>query len=260
MRISGGEYGSPRGAAKLDPVETEPRQRVRTYPPQRSRLTQRRRDALSRLWPRFGVGIDICGKELDLSEVFGRSAPVVLEIGFGMGEATVAMAAADPQRNYLAVDVNLAGVADLLDLLDREALANVRVARGDALDLVGHQLGEQSLAAIHVFFPDPWRKARHRERRLVQPEHVRTLSSRLRPGGHLHCATDSVEYATSMLATLTAEDSLTNVYERFAPRHEQRPLTKFEQRGLAAGRPVFDLAFLRTPVVSDVVMAALPRP
>lgn len=213
----------------------------RAYPPQRGRLTTRRRDVLDRLWPRFGVAPDLT--ELDLPVLFGRTAPVVLEIGFGMGEATATMAAADPGRDYLAVDVNSVGVADLLDLVDRSGLTNVRVRQGDALDLVRSQLSGRCLSAIHVFFPDPWLKARHRERRLIQPGHVRVLASRLVPGGVLRCATDSDDYAEAMMATLTAEPALSNVYERFAPRDESRPVTKFERRGLAAGRSVHDLVF-----------------
>lgn len=225
-------------------MDSDPRRRVRAHPPQRGRLTDRRRDALDRLWPRFGVTVGEAHGELNLTDLFGRAAPVVLEIGFGMGDVTAAMAAADPASNYLAVDVNTIGVADLLALIDRQGLTNVRVAKGDALDLVTH-LPPASLAAIHVFFPDPWPKARHHGRRLIQPTHVTLLTSRLEPDGLLRCATDSADYAESMLATLTAEPSLTNSHEAFAPRPEQRPLTKFERRGLDAGRRVFDLEFRR---------------
>jgi tRNA (guanine-N7-)-methyltransferase len=226
-------------------VETEIRWPARIRPPQRGRLTSRRRESLDRLWPRFGV--DAVGGDIDPREVFGRHAPLVLEIGFGMGEATVAMAAADPSRDYLAVDVNPVGAADLLDLVDRLGLPNVRIARAEALELASRRLPEQSLDAIHVFFPDPWLKARHHKRRIIHRESVQLLSSRLRPGGTLRCATDCAEYATTMLDTLTAEDSLTNLYEGFAPRYQARPVTKFERRGLAAGRRVFDLAFRRGP-------------
>ena len=182
---------------------------------------------------------------LDTVGLFGRSAPLVLEIGSGMGETTAAMAAADPSRDYLAVEAHLPGVANLLGLLDRAGITNVRVAHGDALDLVRNALPEESLDAVHVFFPDPWPKARHHKRRLVQPSHVALLRSRLRVGGTLHCATDWVDYADSMLEALTADPFLENTADGFTPRPAHRPVTKFEQRGLDLGHEVRDLVFRR---------------
>jgi tRNA (guanine-N7-)-methyltransferase len=206
-------------------------------------MGDRHHDALERLAPVYGV--PVTGEPLDLAVLFGRLAPVVLEIGSGMGEATVDMAAADPDRDYLAVDVHTPGIANLLALIEARGLANVRVALGDALDLVRHQLTPGSLDAVHVFFPDPWPKARHHKRRLIQPRHVELLRSRLVPGGTLHCATDSADYAEAMLATLEADPELTNAYDGYALRPAYRPLTKFEQRGVRAGRDVFDLIFVR---------------
>lgn len=170
-----------------------------------------------------------------------------------MGEATATMAAADPDRDYLAVEVHTAGVANLLALIEAGALTNVRIARGNALHLVGHQLGPDSLQAVHAFFPDPWPKARHHKRRLIQPAHVALLRSRLVPGGLLHCATDSPDYAKSMMDALTADGQLANAWPGYAPRspqrpatpYERRPVTKYEQRALDAGRDVFDLMFHR---------------
>jgi tRNA (guanine-N7-)-methyltransferase len=179
--------------------------------------------------------------------IYGRSAPLVLEIGSGMGETTAEMAAADPSRDYLAVDVHTPGVANLLALVEERGLANVRVAHGDALDLVRHQLASDSLDAIHVFFPDPWPKGRHHKRRLIQPAHARLLTSRLVIGGILHCATDWVDYAESMLATLTAEPDLVNAHAGFAPRPAHRPVTKYEERAVRTGKPAFDLIFRRRP-------------
>ena len=155
------------------------------------------------------------------------------------------MAAADPSRDYLAVEAHLPGVANLLGLLDRAGLTNVRVAHGDALDLVRTALPEESLDAVHVFFPDPWPKARHHKRRLVQPSHVALLRSRLRVGGTLHCATDWVDYADAMLEALTADPFLENTADGFTPRPAHRPVTKFEQRGLDLGHEVRDLVFRR---------------
>ena len=170
---------------------------------------------------------------------------MVLEIGSGMGDATAAMAAADPTRNYLAVEVHTPGIANLLAMVERRGLSNVRIAEGDALTLVRDLLPAASLDAVHIFFPDPWPKARHHKRRLIQPAHVALLRSRLATGGTLHCATDWAEYAAVMKETLTADPELVNAYPGFAPRPAHRPVTKFERRALAARRPVFDLIFRR---------------
>jgi tRNA (guanine-N7-)-methyltransferase len=209
-------------------------------------LSGRHLDALDRLWPAYGLVVpDRPEAPLDLPALFGRRAPVVLEIGSGMGEATAAMAAADPDRDYLAVEVHTPGVANLLAVVERLGLTNVRLARGDALALVRHMLTEGSLDAVHVFFPDPWPKARHHKRRLIQPEHVALLRSRLTPGGVLHCATDWAEYAEAMLQTLRADPELVNRYDGYAPRPAHRPVTRFERRGLAAGHRIADLVFQR---------------
>jgi tRNA (guanine-N7-)-methyltransferase len=198
---------------------------VRTYHPRRGRLSDRHRDALDRLSRHYAIA----GDEVR------RGAPLVLEIGSGMGEAVLAMAAADPGRDYLAA------------LVEQHGLANLRVESVDALELLRDRLPEASLAAIHVFFPDPWPKARHHKRRLIQPVHVALLASRLEPGGSLHCATDDAGYAGAMLATLSAEPSLRNTATDsatgFAPRPPHRPRTKFELRAEQDGREVFDLVF-----------------
>ncbi len=182
---------------------------------------------------------------LDTSVLFGRSMPVVLEIGSGMGDATAEMAAADPGRGYLAVEVHTPGIANLLALVQARGLTNVRIASGDALDLLRYAIAPGSLDAVHLFFPDPWPKARHHKRRLIQPANVALLASRLVPGGTLHCATDWAPYAETIRQTLSVEPQLANAYDGFAPRPAHRPLTKFEQRGIVAGRAVFDLVFRR---------------
>nr|WP_218104972.1 tRNA (guanosine(46)-N7)-methyltransferase TrmB [Micromonospora mirobrigensis] len=208
-------------------------------------MSGRQTDALDRLRPTYGFDIatELTGP-LDPATLFGRRAPLVLEIGSGMGDATAVMAAADPGRDYLAVEVHTPGIANLLDLVQRQGLHNVRVAEGDALDLV-RALPEGSLDAVHVFFPDPWPKSKHHKRRIIQPEHVALLRSRLVPGGTLHCATDWAPYAESMRETLTADPELVDVHGGYAPRPAHRPVTKFERRALAAGRPVFDLVHRR---------------
>lgn len=204
---------------------------IRTFHPRRGRLTVRHRESLARLLPKYEFFV-------------GTERPLVLEIGSGMGEAAVAMAAADPGRDYLAVEIHTPGVANLLAAVEAQGLTNVRVVVGDALELLRNLIPAARLDAIHVYFPDPWPKVRHHKRRLVQPAHVALLASRLAPGGRLHCATDDAGYAAAMLATLTAS-SLVNCFESSAPRDDRRPLTKFEQRALDAGRDVFDLVFRR---------------
>ncbi|MGW0433294.1 tRNA (guanosine(46)-N7)-methyltransferase TrmB [Micromonospora sp. NPDC003197] len=220
--------------------------RIRTFHPRRGRLSGRHHDALERIWPAYGLLVpDAPTAPVDLATLFGRRAPVVLEIGSGMGDATAAMASADPGRDYLAVEVHTPGIANLLALVERLGLTNVRVAQGDAVTLVQHMLPAECLDAVHVFFPDPWPKARHHKRRLIQPAHVALLRSRLVPGGTVHCATDWAEYAEAMRDTLTGDPELVDVFEGYAPRPAHRPMTKFERRGITAGRQIFDLIFER---------------
>ncbi len=220
-----------------------PPRHVRSFHPRRGRLTHVQTDALTRLWPVFGIEVD--GRPLDLPTLFGRHAPVVVEIGSGMGEAALAMAAADPGRDYLAVDVHTPGIGKLLAGVEAKGLSNVRVARGDAVELLRDMLEPQSLDAVHVFFPDPWPKKRHHKRRLVNPTVVALIANRLRVGGLLCAATDWPDYAEQMLSVLRAEPTLANTCVAFAPRLASRPVTKFERRALAAGRPIADLAFQR---------------
>ena len=228
---------------------------VRTFHPRKAVLGPRRAEALERLWPRLGFSVHdpelglpptTADGVLDAGALFGRAAPLVLEIGSGMGDTTAAMAAADPGRDYLAVEVHLPGIAHLLTLIEDRGLTNVRVAHGDALDLVQRVVAPGSLDAVHVFFPDPWPKARHHKRRIAAPEHVALLRSRLRVGGTLHLATDWASYAEQMLAVVEGDPGLANVAAGFSPRPASRPVTKFEARGLEAGRPSHDVIATRT--------------
>lgn len=209
-----------------------------------------RADALERLWPLRGYDIDVgaagAGAPFDQVALFGRRAPLVLEIGCGMGEATAAMAAADPDRDYLAADVHTPGLANLLALAERDGTRNVRAARGDAVELLRDLMEPASLDAVHVYFPDPWPKARHHKRRIVRPDVVALIRDRLVPGGALRCATDWAPYAEQMLEVLSADPGLRNRYDGAAPRPETRPVTKFERRALTAGRTVFDFVFDRS--------------
>ena len=222
-------------------TDTSEHPAIRTFHPRRGRMSARHTDAHAALWPRFGFTVhDGDRTPLDLERLFGRSAPMVLEIGFGMGDTTAAMAAADPTRDYLGVEVHTPGIGNLLAAIQDQELANVRVAHGDAMELV-HRIAPGTLEAIHVFFPDPWPKARHHKRRLIRPGNVALLRDRLRPGGLLHCATDWPHYAAAMAETLDADPALTRLDDNRAAR----PETKFERRATEAGRPITDLRYTR---------------
>src|SRR5699024_6839096 len=160
-----------------------------------------------------------------------------------MGETTAQIAQAHPDQDFLGIEVFDAGVGALLKHIQEQELTNIRIIQHDAVDVVRHMLAPGSLAGVHIFFPDPWPKKRHHKRRLIQPDFVRLLASRIRGGGYLHCATDWEHYAEQMLDVLGAEPSLSNTCEHFAPRPEHRPLTKFERRGLRLGHGVWDLIF-----------------
>jgi len=226
------------------PTEVHPAP-LRSFKHRRGRITPGQQAALGLLQPRYGVPAG--PGPLDLAELFGRSAPVVLEIGFGMGEATVAMAAAEPGRDVLAVDVHTPGVGALLRDVGAQGLTNVRVAVEDAVELLATRLAPASLEEVRIFFPDPWPKTRHHKRRLVSPAFARLVADRLRVGGLLHCATDWTPYAEQMLAVVHGEPALANEHEGYAPRPEHRPVTHFERRGLARGHQVHDVLARRLP-------------
>ncbi|GGY04403.1 tRNA (guanosine(46)-N7)-methyltransferase TrmB [Streptomyces hiroshimensis] len=230
-----------------DPAGSHHERRIRSFQPRRSRVTTGQGEALRRLWPKWGLDIDGLSK-LDLGELFGDpELPVVLEIGFGMGEATAEMAAADPGTGILACDVHTPGQGNLLGLAERNGLNNVRVANGDAIILLREMLTPDSLAGLRVYFPDPWPKKRHHKRRLIQPEFLELAATRLAPGALLHCATDWEPYAEQMLEVLSAAPDFENTQADggFAPRPEFRPLTRFEGQGLDKGHVVHDLLFRR---------------
>ncbi len=182
---------------------------------------------------------------LDFDGVFRRNVPRILEIGFGMGETTAAIAQAMPECDFLAIEVHAPGIGSLLKLLDERGLSNVRIVQHDAVEVVDQMVPAASLAGIHVFFPDPWPKKRHHKRRLLQPSFVHTLALRLAPRGYLHAATDWEDYATVILAACEGEPLLENSSSGFAARPAHRPLTKFERRGLGLGHGVWDIIFRR---------------
>jgi tRNA (guanine-N7-)-methyltransferase len=180
---------------------------------------------------------------LDFGATFGRAAPTVLEIGFGMGEATAQIATTLADTDFLCCEVHDPGVGALLKRIVDQGLANIRIVQHDAVEVLQHMVPPESLAGVHVFFPDPWHKKRHHKRRLIQPPLVALLASRLQRGGSIHCATDWQEYAQQMLEVLGGEPQLQNTAADYAPRPHYRPLTKFENRGLKLGHGVWDLVF-----------------
>ena len=184
---------------------------------------------------------------LDVEAVFGRKAPLVLEIGFGMGEATAHIARLRLEDDFLCCEVHEPGVGALLKRIGEQGLTNIRIVQHDAVEVLEHMLAPASLAGVHIFFPDPWHKKRHHKRRLIQPPLVAKLAQRLAPGGYLHCATDWQPYAEQMLDVLSAEPLLQNTAADYAPKPAYRPLTKFENRGLRLGHGVWDLVFVRRP-------------
>ena len=216
---------------------------IRSYVLRQGRYSPAQQRAVAELMPRYGVPYRAA--PVDFAGLFGRKAPVVAEIGFGMGETTARIAAENPGVDYLAIEVHSPGVGSLLKQLGEAALENVRIVQHDAVEVVGHMVPPDSLAAIHVFFPDPWPKKRHHKRRLLQPEFVELAASRLAPGGVLHVATDWQEYAEQVLAVLSASALLRNTTQGFAPRPAHRPETKFERRGVNLGHGVWDLLFTR---------------
>lgn len=191
------------------------------------------------------IGVPYVREPIDLAKVFGRTSPCILEIGFGMGETSAAIAAANPQNDYLGIEVHTPGVGNLCKLVAEAELSNQRIIQHDAVDVLNEMIQPGVLSGVHIFFPDPWPKARHHKRRLIQPELVALIASRLAPGGYIHCATDWEEYALQMLAVFSAEPLLENTAPDFAPRPGYRPLTKFEQRGLRLGHGVWDVVFKR---------------
>ena len=226
----------------LDHAEPR-REPIKSYVLRQGRMSPAQQRAFDTLLPELGLAFQ--RSRLDLDRVFDRTAPRVLEIGCGMGETTATIAHARPDADFIGIEVHAPGVGSLLKQIDALGLANVRVIRHDAVEVVAEMIAADSLAGIHVFFPDPWPKKRHHKRRLLKAAFVQELALRLAPGGYLHVATDWEDYAQEILATLRAVPLLANVAQDFAPRPEYRPFTKFELRGLELGHGVWDVIFRR---------------
>jgi tRNA (guanine-N7-)-methyltransferase len=215
--------------------------RIRSFVTRAGRLSTAQARSIEELGPQFFIPYAKAPLDVDLA--FGRSAPTIFEIGFGMGETTAKIAAGMPEKNFIGVEVHTPGVGSLLKQIGEQGLTNLRIIQHDAFEVLTNMIAPASLAGVHVFFPDPWHKARHNKRRLIQPPLVALLSSRIKTGGYLHCATDWQEYAEQMLEVLSAEPTLRNTADGYAPRPDYRPVTKFENRGIKLGHGVWDLVF-----------------
>jgi len=220
---------------------------IRSFVTRAGRITAAQQRALAALWPRYGI--EYAPAPLALAAVFGRTAPVTVEIGFGNGDNLARLAAAHPERDFLGIEVHRAGIGRLLLALEAQRLGNVRVICHDAVEVLSAQLPPHSLAEILILFPDPWPKKRHHKRRLVQAEFVALAATRLAADGVLRIATDWQPYAEQMLATLAAAPALVNLAAGggYAPRPAERAPTRFERRGERLGHEVWDLAFRRRP-------------
>jgi tRNA (guanine-N7-)-methyltransferase len=216
---------------------------IRSYVLRQGRYSPAQQRAFAELMPRFGLAFR--REPLDFAAVFGRTAPVIAEVGFGMGETTARIAAENPSNDYLGIEVHSPGVGSLLRQIGEGELGNIRIVQHDAVEVMRDMVPPGSLAAIHVFFPDPWPKKRHHKRRLLQPAFAELAASRLVAGGVLHVATDWQEYAQQVLEVLDATPALGNTAAGFAARPAWRPETKFERRGLKLGHAVWDLVFSR---------------
>ncbi|GAB3457655.1 tRNA (guanosine(46)-N7)-methyltransferase TrmB [Massilia terrae] len=222
-----------------DPEE----RRIRSFVTRAGRLSTAQARAFDEYGPKFLVAYRKA--PLDYAQAFGRTAPVVLEIGFGMGDTTAYIARAMPDQDFIGVEVHTPGVGSLLKQIGEQGIGNLRLIQHDAVEVLRDMIPDGSLAGVHIFFPDPWHKARHNKRRLIQPPFVKALCEKLAPGGYIHCATDWEDYAVQMLEVLGAEPALRNTAETYAEKPSYRPLTKFENRGIKLGHGVWDLVFVK---------------
>ncbi|WP_034944720.1 tRNA (guanosine(46)-N7)-methyltransferase TrmB [Erwinia oleae] len=222
-----------------------PMRRIRSFVRRQGRLTKGQQQALDTLWPVMGV--EYQPEPVDLAALFGRDAPVVLEIGFGMGASLVSMAQAKPQQNFLGIEVHSPGVGACLASAQEAGVENLRVMCHDAVEVLENMIPDNSLLMVQLFFPDPWHKARHNKRRIVQVPFAELVMRKLKPGGVFHMATDWEAYAQHMLEVMSSIDGYKNqsMTQDYVPRPETRPLTKFEQRGQRLGHGVWDLMFER---------------
>ena len=219
------------------------RRHIRSFVLRQGRTTTGQQRAIDALMPVYGIPYR--AEPLDLNDAFGRNAPKMLEIGFGMGDSTAEIARSHPENDYLCLEVHTPGVGNLLKLIGEQNLTNIRIIQHDAVEVLREMIGDHALDGVHIFFPDPWHKARHNNRRLIQTPFINNLMKKLKPGGYIHAATDWQDYAEQILFVLSCEPLLQNTASDYAPRPAYRPLTKFEKRGLGLGHGVWDLVFVR---------------
>ena len=220
------------------------KRRIKSFVLRQGRMSQSQHRSMENNWPKFGLEVE--DELLDLDNVFGRKeAPTIVEIGFGMGTSLVSMAEANPDQNYIGIEVHRPGVGALLKMVEEKGLTNIRVFNHDAIEVLEKRIPKNSLAGVYLFFPDPWHKKRHNKRRIVQTEFAKTLATHLKPGGHFHMATDWEDYAEHMMEVMSAAPDYKNTQQgtAFTPRPDYRPLTKFEARGHRLGHGVWDLIF-----------------
>ena len=241
-----GSSSNPRSPAATAPDVAHART-IRSFVRRTGRTTLAQAKAFDDLGPKFLL--PFAPAAIDFVAIYARSAPIILEIGFGMGEATALIAALMPAKNFLCCEVHTPGVGALLKRISEQGLDNIRIVQHDAVEVLQHMLPLQSLDGVHIFFPDPWHKKKHNKRRLIQPPLITQLVTRLKPGAYLHCATDWQPYAEQILEVLSAEPLLKNTADRsgdgYAAKPHYRPLTKFENRGIKLGHGVWDVVFER---------------
>jgi tRNA (guanine-N7-)-methyltransferase len=216
---------------------------IRSFVLRQGRYSQAQARAHETLMPQFGIAYQ--PQPLDFAAAFGRAAPTVLEIGFGMGETSAAIAKLVPDKNFIGVEVHTPGVGSLLRYCQIDNLHNIRIIQHDAVEVLNNMIPDASLHGLHIYFPDPWPKLRHQKRRLIQPDFVKLLVSKLQPNGYLHLATDWENYAEQMLAVLQAETGLANTADGYAPRPGWRSESNFERKGINKGHSVRDLLFVK---------------
>ena len=219
-------------------------QKIRSFIRRQGRLTPGQQLALDNYWDKYCLDPKA---DYDFAAVFGRNAPLFIEIGFGNGESLASMAAANPDKDYIGIEVHRPGVGHLLLLLNQQSLTNVRIYCHDAIEIMEHKIADNSLSGVHLFFPDPWPKKKHHKRRIVRPDFIDLLIRKLKPEGYFHAATDWENYAEAMLAVLSESSALRNASSSndYCQCPEYRPLTKFEQRGIRLGHGVWDLIFIK---------------
>jgi tRNA (guanine-N7-)-methyltransferase len=233
-----------RGMNTDDLTAAHPHRPIRSFVLRQGRLTKGQARALETGLPKFGISYSAAA--IDLNATFDRTeTKKILEIGFGMGETTAKIAQTLTDCDFIAAEVHTPGVGALLKLIEEHSIANIRIIQHDVVEVLDNMLADASLDGVHIFFPDPWHKARHHKRRLIQAEFVKLLCHKLKPGGYIHVATDWQEYAEWVLAVLTAEPLLHNTAETYAEKPSYRPLTKFENRGIKLGHGVWDMVFIR---------------